>query len=89
MQLTEEVLDGLAELLEARKAGKAAAVAPAPAADAEITGLGGVLHLILDHIHVPEDIRARAHTAVDALAEASGEVADTVAPEVEAKPEGA
>lgn len=88
MELDKETLAGLRKLLADADAAEAGAEA-AKDADAEPDwGLGGLLHLILNHIHVREDLRAKAHTAVDALAEAAGEVADTVDAEA-VKPEGA
>jgi hypothetical protein len=83
--LGPEALAGLRALLASHDAAQAQEAAPAPEQD---WGLGGILHLILDHVHVREDLRARAHAAVDALAEATGEVADTVDSTVTA-PEGA
>lgn len=94
-ELGEDALGALRQLLAQHDAQASAAEASTQPAEQD-WGLGGILHLILDHIHVREDLRAQAHTAVDALAEAAGEVADTVAPqpaqpvETEVKsPEGA
>lgn len=47
-------------------------------------GLYEVLHLLADHVHIPEDKRQEIHTALSVLAEAAGEVADDTS-----KPEGA
>jgi hypothetical protein len=88
MELDANTLAGLRKLLADAEAAEAAAAGAKDAPAEPDWGLGGILHLILDHTHVREDLREKAHTAVDALAEAAGEVADTV--DAEAKtPEGA
>jgi len=87
LQLDANTVAELRRLLAAADASAEADQGVKDAAAEPDWGLGGILHLILDHIHVREDLRAKAHTAVDALAEATGEVADTV--DEASKPEGA